>query len=282
MHPLINALEQNKRAKGTLNSLVIEQIQALASADEILVQASEQGQFSALGAVIGHAPNEVQAELFAKTLLDRGADASDAHVPGTAHAKAINQAIRQSYYGVAFSLIEHGARPNDIVHQWLRRPRSVAEAKQQMRMEQLLWQHYDEPLKQEHHVAIMASLMACEVLTGTRTQERVREELSRRAMEEARRTGWDNHQYLLSNLNDACKVLKGHRKTESRVAGALLDWFDAIQGEHLDHTKWARSYPSIPESLWDRLPGLVAEHAARMIDTGTTAATTPRHRPVRL
>lgn len=276
---LIEQLKENHRARGAKPHQVLEAIDALERVDTVLQLDAEPK--SALGAVIVKAPNEAQATTFAQALLDRGAPANDAHVPGQNHHKAINQAIKNSYYALAFSLIEQGAQPQDVIHAWLRRPRSVGEAKHQLAMEQLLWREYTDEQKREHHVAILASLMACEVLTGRSADEDVRRGVGAMARQVSMEMGWENHQYLFSNLNDACKALRHPEKAAKRVLQALDAWFDAIVGEDIDPKRWGGQYPDIPQAVWEQLPGLASARAARSLDESTAVAP-PRTGGIRL
>lgn len=272
MHPFLALLAANKKSKGANSKEVLAAIADLEDPNLTWDSIEGSGQQSALGAAIAFAPNEAQAAEFGQALLDRGAQAADAQVPGQVHNKAINQAIKKSYYKQAFTLIEQGANLDDVVHAWLFRPKNIAQARGQLAMEQALWRHYDGEQRQKHHVAIMASLMACEVLCGGKVDPDLRQEVVSMARARAMEEDWNHHSYVLSNLDDAAKALRNPTKALDRISQVVSDWFDGMLAEQLEPNHHTRRYNHIPDEFWGAVPALQAQRCAGELEHQTPAS----------
>lgn len=266
MTSLIASLEKNKKSKGGDAEEVLDCISRLADPNMKFSDSSRAGEYSALAAVVELAPSEAQATQFARALLDRGAQAEDDHICGQRHNKAINQAIKKSYYDLAFTLIDLGAHANDVVHPWLGRPKNTRQAKGQHAMETLLWARYDAEQRQREIVPIMVSLIACEVLGGVETDRSTRDAITLAACQELKQRGLNNHQYLFSNLDDACKALRNPKRALGRLVKTTQEWFDAMAMDEFEDKNYTGRFSHIPREFWERLPSLHADKCAREID----------------
>lgn len=274
MNDFTQILLDNKKSKGQQIDAVIAAVAQIETLDPIY---EHSGKKSAIGLSIALSCNEKQAKDVVIALLEKGETVDDAHL-AQKHDRSINEALKKSYYDLAFFLISKGAHLNDIVHAYLRRPKSIQQAKGQLQMEQCIWRHSDDTFKQEEHIAVMASLIACEILTGQSTDPLVRKEVIDAAVKN-HDEGFNNHHYILSNIDDAGRVLKNPRKAEHRMIQSVSTWHEGI-GEGLD--KKAEVSPvflHIPEAFWKQLPGLQSELQAKEMQASTTPISHERRGP---
>ena len=253
MENFIDALIKNKKSKGKDFDGVLDALAKLEDPNAVFTHNNET--YSVLGHAIALTHNEDQALQVSKALVDRGAQANDEQVSGQPHNKSISLALHPPRYELISWLTEHGAHPGDIVHAWIRRPKSVAEANSQLLLEQLLWQHYNQEQRYDRHVHIMVSLMSCEVITGNQTKPDVRKEISEMAYRTAAENDFDNDRYLLSNLDDACGVVRNPERARPRLERTISQWADGIYSDMLEKpTNMRLDYQKIPQSFWDYLP----------------------------
>jgi hypothetical protein len=287
---LIDALNENKKAKGTQFGQVLQSIADLKDPNAVI--AFEHDHHSPLGLSIALSFNELQAREAADVLIHIGANADDAQVPGQKHNKAINQAIKKAQYDVALMLAENNAHMDDVVHAWMRRPKSVKEAVGQLQLEQKLWQECDDSMRLEEYSASLASLISCEVITGKQTEDSVRESLCAFAYAQDEEQEWDNGQYLCSNLDDACKVLRNPTKALSRLQSVMERWIDGIYSPQMKTAQGIGNpdglsvrYKNIPKDFWPLLPTMAqrkkANQQANQIDQETPAIATISKKPSR-
>lgn len=268
-------LLDNKKSKGKQLDTVIA---AVSQMDSLLHVYTYGGDHSAIGLSIALSHNEAQARKAVEALIEKGADVKDTHLRQK-HDRCINQALKERYYDLAFFLLSKGAKPDDIVHAYLYRPKNTRDAKGQLLMEQYVWRNSDEQFKKEEHIAVMASLIACEIITGQSTDLQIRNEITQAYMEDY--DGQGHPGYLLSNIDDAARILKNPEKATRRIIQTVSNWYDGIgdQFEHIDREKYKREH--IPNAFWEHLPSIRSElQANKMADL--TSPVSQQKRSLRL
>lgn len=225
--------------------------------------------------------NEKQAERVISAFLARGMEADDAQVHEQIHNKAINQALRKSYYGLANILLDQGAKPGHVVHAYFWRPKSVGEAKKQQHFIHSLWEKHSEEARQTHALQFLVSLAAAEVLGGEKTRPDVREGVLL-AMERSEQ--WrGNLSFTLSHLNDACQALKNGQKANQRLTEVFMDWHTGIEMEALtgDTSSKLGRFEYIPAEFFSGILALKADIEASRI-AGATSLPSARPKGNRL